>query len=106
MLERDLQSRVIDLAKLRGWLVMHQRPARMASGEWRTAVEGHAGFPDLVLARNGFVLFRELKSDNGRLSPQQSLWGQHLPNWAVWRPADWDTVIVPTLGGLVGVSTG
>ena len=90
--ERDLQNTVIDMAKLRGWLVNHQRPARTDKG-WRTAVEGHAGFPDLVLVRparhelvtsnsSNFrpprLLFVELKAKRGRLTDGQRQWMEAL----------------------------
>jgi hypothetical protein len=96
--EADLQSTVIDIAKLYGWLVAHQRPARTNSG-WRTAVEGHTGFPDLVLCRgvrNGKpakLLFVELKNDRDKPSDDQKRWLETLlevPRIGVhiWRPAD------------------
>lgn len=98
MLERDLQSRVIDLAKLRGWKVQHIRPARMANGQWRTPIEGHAGGPDLLLARNGMVLLRELKSETGALTKDQKDWAAALGAYfGVWRPSMWEHVIMPTL---------
>jgi hypothetical protein len=101
--EAEFQSRVVDYAKLNGWRVAHFRPARTERG-WRTPMTGDAGFPDLVLARNGFVIFAELKSATGRVSPDQDAWLEaiapdsgRLP-WPashyayVWRPADWETI--------------
>lgn len=98
MTERDLQISVIDIAKLYGWLVAHQRPARTNNG-WRTAVEGHAGFPDLVLCRgvrNGQpakLLFIELKTICGKPSPDQKRWLETLREVPrievhVWKPED------------------
>lgn len=111
--EDDLLNATVDLAVLRRWAVTHFRPARTRGG-YRTAVQGHVGFPDLVLARDGLVLFRELKSAKGRVSSEQRDWASQLcPGWSerpdltpyqrmlvtfdVWRPGDWDTVIVPQL---------
>lgn len=89
MSEDDLKGSVIELAHDLGWMVVHQRPARTAKG-WRTAIEGDAGFLDLVLARRGVVLFRELKSMTGRLSVKQKAWMHALgESAAVWTPADW-----------------
>ena len=54
--ESEFQRQVIQLAKLRGWLVHHTRPARIkvqGVETYRTPIAGHAGFPDLVLARRG-----------------------------------------------------
>ena len=62
MTERDLQDAVMEMAKLLGWRCVHFRPARTLHGEWRTAIEGHAGFPDLVLLRPPRLVFAELKS--------------------------------------------
>lgn len=98
MLEEDFQSRVIDLALRAGWMVTHFRPAQTRSGRWATPLEGHKGFPDLVLARRHVVLFRELKRDHENPSPEQQLWLEALgPVAAVWRPRDWETDVIPTL---------
>jgi hypothetical protein len=91
MTESDLQRQVIELAQWHKWLVFHPLPA-MHRGRWVTATQGDTGFPDLVLARRGVVLFRELKTDTGRLSPAQQRWAEHLPDWGVWRPRDLDAI--------------
>lgn len=94
--ERSFQNCVIHLAQLHGWHVMHQRPARVerkGKTSWRTAIEGNAGFPDLVLARHGVVICAELKSNKGKLSESQQHWLVHLGALArVWRPEDWDDI--------------
>lgn len=98
MTEAEFQQVVIDIAKLRGWRVAHFRPARTDRG-WRTPVQGDAGFPDLVLARNGFVIFAELKSERGKLSQSQKDWadvlrGPHLGHrYHTWRPPDLDRIV-------------
>lgn len=93
MTEDDLLRAVIDLAHLRGWLVVHHRPARTEKG-WRTPTQGDKGVPDLILARRGVVILAELKSDRGRLTLEQMAWrdalGQH---WRVWRPADLPRIV-------------
>jgi len=43
--ERDFVDAVITLALQKGWRVHHDRPARTDVG-WRTAFQGHKGFPD------------------------------------------------------------
>ena len=90
--EAALQNAVIELAKLYGWLVHHTRPAQMPSGRWATPIQGHAGFPDLVLVRPPETIFVELKSAIGRTSDKQDQWiaalceaGQEVH---VWRPAN------------------
>ena len=110
--ESELQSAVIELAHTSGWLVHHTRAARTRKG-WRTPIQGDAGLCDLVLAKNGCVLLAELKSERGRVTPEQQSWiraldgerlGPLLPEhrhvlrpissggWlpiVVWRPSDW-----------------
>lgn len=93
MSEAELQSMVIQTAELYGWRVHHGRPAMNRSGKWSTPIQGHPGFPDLVLARDGVVLFAELKSRRGRTTPDQDLWLDQLGDHAVlWRPADWPAI--------------
>ena len=72
--ERQCQDKIIDAAKLGGWLVHAGRPARTANG-WATAIQGHAGFPDLVLVhpRRG-LWFVELKRKPNKVEPAQQLW--------------------------------
>ncbi len=66
--EAQFLTKVTDLARVRGWLSHHDR------GDYRKCIQGDPGFPDLVLARDGRVLFVELKAKNGRLSPAQREW--------------------------------
>ncbi len=96
MTESQLQTAIIDVAKLLGWRVMHQRPARRLDGSWRTAVEGHEGFPDLVLLRPPRLIFAELKSKKGALTQDQAIWlnsfracGPSIETHE-WRPIDWE----------------
>lgn len=94
--EKALQNAVVELAKLYGWRVHHTRPAQMPSGKWATPIQGHAGFPDLVLVRPPEILFVELKSAIGRTSPQQDEWLADLTASGVevhlWRPRDITTI--------------
>ncbi len=95
MTEADFQTAVIDLAQLLGWRVAHFRPARTNAG-WRTPVSADGkGFPDLVLVRDR-VLFVELKSETGRLSPDQRAWVAALDDAGaqafVWRPFHWPEI--------------
>jgi len=70
MTESDFQKVVINLAKMHGWLVHHPMPAMNKRGVWATHELGDHGFPDLVLAHpSGRVIFAELKSDKGKISP-------------------------------------
>jgi len=96
MSEQQFTDAVIELAQYRGWRVAHFRPARTIKG-WRTAVQGDKGFPDLVLARNGVVLFAELKTQRGRVAKDQEKWFDAIGEVFLWRPADLLEVIPQVL---------
>lgn len=83
--ETDFQNSVIDTATKLGWLHYHSHDSRRSE----------PGFPDLVLARDGHVLFLELKSEDGRLTYEQANWMRTLegkPDVHAWTvtPDDWD----------------
>jgi hypothetical protein len=79
----------MDLCRLLHVRVHHCRPARRADGSWSTPISGDSGFPDLVIAGAGGVLFRELKGAKGKLSASQQAWALTLGGaWGLWRPAD------------------
>jgi len=90
--EAILQAKVIHIAKMNGFRVHHSRAVQQANGKWLTAIQGDAGFVDLVLAHPARgVLFVELKSDTGKLSPGQVAWRNALhPSVEYWlvREAD------------------
>ena len=92
--ERDFERAVIQLAKLHGWLVHVERPAQTNKG-WRTPIQGDSGWVDLILVRER-VLFRELKTDRGRVTPQQQEWLERLQaagaDAGIWRPSDWPDI--------------
>ena len=86
MTEKALQTAVIDLAKWSGWMVWHDNDSRRNSPGW----------PDLVLVhtRTGRMVFAELKSEVGRVRPEQHLWLRLLGmrhETYIWRPSDWDS---------------
>ena len=115
--EADLEKLVLDYAHLRQWRIHVERPARTKKG-WRTPIKGHAGYPDLTLARNGVVIFAELKSATGKATPEQWTWlgaingftptadrdpagawlltigARHLHGHiaVLWKPSDWPTI--------------
>ncbi len=61
---------------LTGWTWICHRPGRRAGGKWQTPTQGSSarGFPDIVACRPPRVLWLELKSAAGRVSPQQEVW--------------------------------
>lgn len=85
MTEAQLQSAVMDLAKLSGYeLCYHVYDSRRSQ----------PGFPDLVLASvsRKRLLFRELKTTGGRLSPAQAdcivILEEAGADVGIWRPVD------------------
>lgn len=73
MSEDDLLGNVLDLARVLGWWAHHCRPARTAHG-WRTPVQGNAGFPDLILVRDGWLIAAELKRQREKPTAAQGEW--------------------------------
>ena len=108
MTEADLQTAIIQTAKWLGLLVHHCRPSPTRDGKrYVTHIQGSKGFLDLVIAGPGGVAFIELKSDKGRLSPDQKYWANVLAEAGMevhlWRPAHWTNGrIMPVLERLAG----
>jgi hypothetical protein len=105
--ETDLEEKIVTLARIRDWMVHHDR------GDYRRAIAGDPGFPDLVLSRHGVTVFAELKAAKGRLSRSQCEWLGAITDtdpleWRsgsitasrlgaavevyVWRPTDWPRI--------------
>ena len=79
---------MIEYAELRGWRVYHVTDVRK-----RLRSHTSVGFPDLVLARPGRIVFAELKSESGETTEDQDVWLSLLKaadaEVYVWRPSDW-----------------
>jgi hypothetical protein len=96
--EAELQQAVVDLARLNGWLIFHTLDSRGSA----------AGFPDLVLVRAGQLVVAELKTETGRVHPEQQTWLDALAgveqacqeahhdmcgvDTHIWRPSDWPSI--------------
>jgi hypothetical protein len=82
MTEAQLQAAVTDLCKLYGIWWYHTHDSRKSVPGW----------PDLALCGPKGLIFRELKSQRGRLRPEQQAWGDRIrqcgQDWNVWRPDD------------------
>lgn len=92
MTESQFTETVIELAKYNRWMVSHFRAARTERG-WRTPLQGHAGFPDLILARGGVVLLVELKTVKGKVTRDQQQWaGEIGTQYRLWRPTDLEAI--------------
>ena len=94
MTEAEFQKIVIELAEMHGWKVCHFHDSRR---QIRPGVfigdKQSKGYPDLTLAhRRHGVCFAELKSDKGRVSPEQMSWIHQLQRAGavvyVWRPSN------------------
>jgi len=89
MTEAQLQQMVIDTAHWAGFMHWHCHDSRRS----------RPGFPDLVLVHTttGRLIFAELKSDKGRVRPEQDVWLQHLGKLHeayLWRPVHWQTGVI------------
>jgi hypothetical protein len=85
--ERAFQLAIVELAELHGWLWYHVPDSRLCP----------PGFPDLALCRPPILALMELKSETGRLRPEQAKWLEWLAQCGqivsgVWRPSDWDEI--------------
>jgi len=93
--EAQFQQAIVDLAELCGWRTMHVRRSTVRDQQWAT-VTSITGWPDLTIWRPGRLLMVELKSANGRLTPEQrdvlaSLTAAGI-DARCWRPADWPEI--------------
>lgn len=85
--EKELMAVVVELATLLGWRSYHTHDSRRSG----------PGFPDMVLVRDGRLLFVELKSERGKLTYPQRAWLSALhvcPSAEVyeWRPSSWPEI--------------
>lgn len=89
MSEDQLQENCRDLIAHLGLKAQHIHDSRRC---WLP------GWPDLVIFGEGRVLWRELKSETGSLSPEQRSVGSAITraggDWAVWRPRDWTSGVI------------
>ena len=83
MSEAELKRLVVGYARLHGWAVYHVPMTTMRNG-------GGSGYPDLTLARDGEVLWMELKTETGVLSKLQGQWIEALPFAHIIRPSQWN----------------
>ena len=86
--EAQWQQTIVEAAQLHGWWLYHTHDSRRRA----------RGFPDLVLIRPPRIIFAELKTERGRMTPEQ----QHVMSLLnecssaesyVWRPDDWPHVL-------------
>jgi len=65
------------------------------------SMRSDVGFPDICMvnAKKGRLIFAELKSDKGKVTPKQQEWlddllslGGYVPEVYLWRPSDMDEI--------------
>lgn len=82
MTENELKQEVLKLARRNGWAVYHVPQARIHNG-------GGSGYPDLTLARDGEILWIELKQQTEKPTESQLLWAAAIGRpWHLIKPAD------------------
>ncbi len=98
--ESDFMQQVIDLGHLYGWTIAHFRPAWSRDGKrCMTTVQADGkGFPDLCMVKQFRLIFAELKSEGGRLSPEQEAWISVLNcsmrcEVYIWKPENWLEIV-------------
>lgn len=83
MPEKELQQNVADLCATLG--LYHFHPL--------SSIGSEPGWPDSTIIGPGGIRFRELKSEAGRATPEQTAVGYKLKaiglSWKLWRPSDW-----------------
>jgi hypothetical protein len=86
MSEAALQANILDAAKALRWLRYHTHISR----------KSQPGFPDLVLVheRQQRLIFAELKTEKGPVTPEQVEWLHQLRTTGrcevyIWRPRHW-----------------
>tara|TARA_R110000744_G_scaffold112956_1_gene211702 strand:+ start:277 stop:606 length:330 start_codon:yes stop_codon:yes gene_type:complete len=93
MSETTFLNWVMDLANQATWLVYHTHDSRRSQ----------PGFPDLTMAKGGRLIFAELKSEKGRVSPHQQVWLNQLEKIKgvevyLWRPSHIDEIVDKLMG--------
>lgn len=93
--EDAFQRWVIDVAHWYRWRVTHFRKVKLPSGRWGTPLQGDPGYPDLSLARAGVIILAELKTEKGKVEPDQALWLDAIgpEHGRVWRPSDRPAIV-------------
>ena len=87
MSEADFQKQVVAFAEALGWHVYHTHDSRRSNPGW----------PDLAMVRRHRLLLWELKTEKGRVTPEQRDFLERLQGVAVVevdlrRPSDWPRI--------------
>lgn len=94
--EEDFARTVTDLANQMGYAHMHVRRTVGRGRRWTTGTSVK-GWPDFAFWREQRFFLAELKSETGKLSPDQTNIIRSLRQAGVdvyvWRPSDWEQVV-------------
>jgi hypothetical protein len=106
--ESAFQRQVIEYAQLRGWRVAHFRSVLVQhkdgrASTWQTPVQADgAGFPDLIMVRDGRLIVAELKAERGEMTAEQVAWMEAFATLSLdsdggcephlWCPSDWPII--------------
>lgn len=85
--EAAFMRQVVELAALCGWKTYHPFLSKWSQKGW----------PDLSMVRRDRLVFAELKSERGKVTPEQQTWidalnGVYCVEAYVWRPSDFDEI--------------
>jgi VRR-NUC domain len=87
--EKQLQKTMEEMLTFLGWLWFHAPDNRPINGRIQNI---KAGFPDLIAVRGTRMVYIELKTMTGKVSPDQERWHTALRRAGaevyVWRPCD------------------
>ena len=89
--ETEFQNWVLEQAGEYGWMRWHTMLARYVPKGRNKEPLIDRGFPDLVLARGSKIIFAELKTEKGRVRPEQKQWLELLDG-VILRPRDLDEI--------------
>jgi len=89
--EAEFQNWVLEQAGEYGWMRWHTMLAKYVPKGRDKQPLIDKGFPDLVLAKGEKLIFAELKTEKGRVRPEQKQW-LDLLDGVIWRPRDMDEI--------------
>lgn len=94
--EADLREVVRELAARFGWQFYFTWSSRFSP----------KGFPDTALCRPPRLILAELKSEKGKVTPEQQTWADLLSQcpgveYYLWRPGDIDKIVAALEGVLI-----
>lgn len=96
VLQQAVIARALELGYCIFWLPDEMQ--RIAAASKRFDVMPQAGYPDLTIVGHGRMLHVELKSQRGRLRPEQAKWRDEIQRaggeWHLWRPEHWQSGLV------------